>query len=324
MRMFWSVLLLLVFVQDYSGPARLPLPENIRVRATPVDIVPDDPARRRVGGLTYLGGVELHESGQGIGGYSALAVQGDRFTLVSDGGNVLSFRLTLPSTITDVSARPLPDGPSAGWQKRDRDAESLTFDRATGSAWVGFEHYNEIWRYSADLRTATGQVRPSVMRKWPEGGGAEAMARLVDGSFIVLSEIGRPRGRRMVRHAVRFAGDPVLAPDRGYRFLYQPPAGFSPVDAVQLPDGRLLVLNRAFGLPYGFTAKLTLIDVAAIKPGATVQGRELATLAPPTLYDNFEGVAALREGESTVLWLVSDDNQLFLQRTLLLKFRLDV
>ncbi|UUL81563.1 esterase-like activity of phytase family protein [Sphingomonas qomolangmaensis] len=323
MRITWSVLLLLVFVHDYSGPARVQLPGNVRVTATAVDIVPGDPAQKRVGGLTYLGGVHLQETGQGRGGYSGIAVAGDRFTLMGDGGNLLSFRLRLPATLQDVRAWALPDGPGTGWQKRDRDSESLAFDRESGTAWVGFEHHNQIWRYSADLRTATGHAAPRAMRDWPEAGGAEAMARLADGSVVVLSESSRPREKRGLRHAIRFAGDPVAAPEDGYRFLYRPPAGFRPVDAVQLPDSRLLVLNRAFGLPYGFTAKLTLVDVAAIAPGATVRGREIATLAPPTLFDNFEGVTALREGDATVIWVVSDDNQQFPQRTLLLKFRLD-
>jgi len=42
------------------------------------------------------------------------------------------------------------------------------------------------------------------------------------------------------------------------------------------------------------------------------------------VHDNFEAIAAVREGDSTILWIASDDNQLFLQRSLLLKFRLDV
>ena len=43
----------------------------------------------------------------------------------------------------------------------------------------------------------------------------------------------------------------------------------------------------------------------------------------PLIHDNFEGVAITREGRDTIVWLVSDDNQLFLQRSLLLKFKLD-
>jgi hypothetical protein len=90
-----------------------------------------------------------------------------------------------------------------------------------------------------------------------------------------------------------------------------------------LPDGRLLVLTRGFKLPFDFAAKLVVVDPAAIRPGAVVRGREIATLAKPLIHDNFEGLAVTREGNATILWIVSDDNQLFLQRSLLLKFRLE-
>ncbi|GAA3260107.1 hypothetical protein GCM10020258_22400 [Sphingomonas yabuuchiae] len=49
----------------------------------------------------------------------------------------------------------------------------------------------------------------------------------------------------------------------------------------------------------------------------------LAELDSPLIHDNFEGVAVTQEAGATILWLVSDDNQLFLQRNYLLKFRLE-
>nr|WP_295669950.1 esterase-like activity of phytase family protein [Sphingomonas sp.] len=98
---------------------------------------------------------------------------------------------------------------------------------------------------------------------------------------------------------------------------------YDPSDATLLPDGRILVLNRRFALPFNFTAKLTIIDPKAIRPGARVNGEEIAPLNAPLLHDNFEGLAVRQEGPDTVIWIVSDDNQLFLRRSLLLKFRLD-
>jgi hypothetical protein len=40
------------------------------------------------------------------------------------------------------------------------------------------------------------------------------------------------------------------------------------------------------------------------------------------LADNFEGLAITREGSRIILWIASDDNHEFFQRTLLLKFAL--
>ena len=91
----------------------------------------------------------------------------------------------------------------------------------------------------------------------------------------------------------------------------------------ELPDGRLLVLNRWFGPPFRFANVLVLIDPRAIRPGAVVRGREIARLVAPLTHDNVEGVAATVEGGRTIVWLVSDDNHSRWERTLLLKFRLD-
>jgi hypothetical protein len=74
------------------------------------------------------------------------------------------------------------------------------------------------------------------------------------------------------------------------------------------------VLNRRFALPFNFTAKLMIIDPKAIRPGERVKGEEVATFTAPLLHDNFEGLVVPQEGPDTVIWIVSDDNQLILQR----------
>ena len=49
---------------------------------------------------------------------------------------------------------------------------------------------------------------------------------------------------------------------------------------------------------------------------------EVARLAAPLSVDNFEGIAVRRDGTRDFVYLISDDNFLGLQRTLLLKFEL--
>ncbi|MGO7251670.1 esterase-like activity of phytase family protein, partial [Rhizobium brockwellii] len=65
------------------------------------------------------------------------------------------------------------------------------------------------------------------------------------------------------------------------------------------------------------------VSADQITPGRVARGRLIAELDSPLIHDNFEGVAVTQEGGATILWLVSDDNQLFLQKSYLLKFRLD-
>jgi hypothetical protein len=82
------------------------------------------------------------------------------------------------------------------------------------------------------------------------------------------------------------------------------------------------VLDRAFSLPFQFANRISIVPARQLRPGHVAHGRLIAELAAPLIHDNFEGVAVTREGADTILWLVSDDNQFMLQRSLLLKFRL--
>jgi hypothetical protein len=322
-RLLLSILLVLLFVPGYATvPPGPRLKASGRMIVRPVQLDTRDPARRRIGRLTYLGGIALSSADPAFGGFSSLAVAGDRFTLLGDGGSFITFRMGADWRIGDLRFGILPDGPGTGWQKADRDSESMAVDPASGRIWVGFENYNALWRYAPGFSRAQARARPRAMAHWPVNGGPESLVRLGDGRFIVLGETARWRHER-AHAALSFAGDPVAGPDSGFRFSYAPPSGYDPSDAAELPDGDLLVLNRRFALPYDFTAILTIVPRAGIGPGKTVRGTPIARFAAPVIHDNFEGVAVTREGEATIVWLVSDDNQSLLQRSLLLKFRLD-
>ena len=325
MRRLFPILAILscaLFSTSGTDP-RSKLGAEARIRAERVALDSRDPARDRVGALVYLGGVSLSSPDRAFGGFSAMRLVGDRFTLVSDGGNIVSFDMGGDFQLRNAVFGDVRDGPGTGWDKPDRDVESLAFDPASGTVWLGYERDNAIWRYDAALKRSDGHVRPPAMRDWPRNGGAESLVRLHDGRFIAISETGRARGGKG-RSALMFERDPVTAPDRGFRFTYLPPAGFDPSDMAELPDGRLLVLNRRFALPALFTAKLTIVDPRAIRPGAVVQGREIAHFAAPLLHDNFEALAVAREGADTIVWMAADDNQQFWERSLLLKFRLEL
>ena len=335
------ILFVLVSVQAvvpaWSGESRLPLlRDTAEMTVTRVPLDPVDPTRRRLGGLTYLGGAVLRSRDPAFGGYSSLVVDRGQVTLLSDGGNIVRFRLDADWRPHAIAFSALPGGPGRGWSKRDRDSESLTIDPATQTGWVGFEHWNAIGRYRASsngtpLVRFDGLVRPKAMADWPDNGGPESMVRLRDGRFVVIAETARPRRadgtRGPGRRAILFPGDPLAT--RPVGFIYMPPTGFSPADVAALPDGRLIVLNRAFAPPFAFSNSISVIERGAIRAGAVVRGREIARLAAPLVHDNFEGIAVSLEprgasgARDTVVWIVSDDNETVLERTLLLKFRLE-
>lgn len=316
-----SVLLMLTVTSSGIEPRPL-LGDRPEMQATRVLLDAANPARRQVGALTYLGGLALTSPDPAFGGFSAMRVAGDRFTLLSDGGNIVAFRMGPDLRPHDVRFADLP-GPGTGAIKRHRDSESLTWDPRTGRAWVGFENRNAIWRYDASLARSERHANPAAMVDWSVAGGAEAMVRLRDGQFILFSETARPRGLRDARIVLRFAGDPTETRRAPEAFAYVPPAGYDPTDVAELPDGRLLVLNRRLSVPGLFTAKLCVLDVRGVPAGARVRGVEIASLERPLLHDNFEALAVTREGTDTIVWIASDDNGQFWEQSLLLKFRLN-
>lgn len=331
MRILFVILCALLLVPGWTGEERIAsYPARPVVNTSPVGLDPDD-SRRRVGAMTFLGGISLSSRVRGFGGFSSIAVASDRFTLLSDSGNILRFRMGRDWQLHDVAGANLPAGLGTGWDKRDRDSESMVIDPVRDRLWVGFEGANQIWRYAADLGHAEGRIAPPAMKRWPSNGGAEAMAMLADGRFVVISEEAQvPRRRWSGSQAMRknsregliFPRDPLLG-DVPRHFAYIVHPDFDVADAVALPGGDLLVVERRFSLPFRFTTIVTRVAAADVRGGAVARPTIVATLAAPLVHDNFEGIAVTREGAATILWLVSDDNQSLLQRSLLLKFRLD-
>ena len=92
---------------------------------------------------------------------------------------------------------------------------------------------------------------------------------------------------------------------------------------VLLASGDLLVLERKFSLLSGVGIRIRRIALAAIAPGALVDGPAIFNADLGQEIDNMEGIDAhvTPEGD-TVLTLVSDDNFSMIQRTLLLQFTL--
>jgi len=290
---------------------------DARVEATPIAIDPGDRAHRRIGRLRYLAGWRLQSRLAGYGGYSALAVNGHDILMLADSGVWLRFRMATPGTIDRVRFGKLPGLP-AFVVGRNNDSESMALG-PEGDIWIGFERQNAIMRYSADLRRVVSASAPQAMRGWPENQGPEAMVRLTDGRFLVFCEGGDADGDHP---ALLFRDDPSSTSSPPTSFRYRPPLGYAPTDAAQLPDGRVVILHRRFGLFDGFSAALAILDPAGIRPGVTVAGQLVAELRPPLNIDNMEGISVTREADRTILWLVSDDNKLPIQRTLLLKFEL--
>ena len=94
-------------------------------------------------------------------------------------------------------------------------------------------------------------------------------------------------------------------------------------DAVLLPSGGLLLLERKFSWVGGVGIRIRRVALAAMAPGAVIDGPSIFEADLGNEIDNMEGIDAhvTPEGD-TVLTLVSDDNFSLIQRNLLLQFTL--
>lgn len=316
-----ALLSLMFFLGTGAFVADSPVPPNTSqqiVLKRPLDL-PALPHRLGNGELTLIDGWELDSDNSDFGGFSALhAMGGGRLLALSDAAILAGFTIGEGSTAHDSFIAPLPVRKGERSAKIDQDSESLAFDPVTGRFWVGFEQRHRIRRYSPGFARAEATGKPAAMIGWPKNGGAEAMLRRADGSFVVFSE------SRSLRPGVTvgliFAGDPAEPGAKAEGFAYQPPEGYRITDIAALPDGRLIALHRRFNYLTGVSAKIGLIDAAALAPGKLVRPRVIATLDPPLPVDNMEGIAVDREDGRTIVWVISDDNYFSVQRSLLLKF----
>lgn len=297
---------------------------SIQLSARPVALDPEDRARQHVGDLQFLGGLALRSDEPAFGGLSGLSVSADgRLAAVTDRGHWLTARIVRNDAgrlvgLADGEMGPLRDAQGRPLSGEWRDAESL--ERLPGGDWlVSFEREHRVWRYPAEAGGLQGRPvpfpTPEAIARAPANGGVEALAPLPDGRILMLAQgLKREGGVR----AGWLVGDGAVEP-LGYRSA----PNFLPTDAAVLPNGDVLVLTRHYTVLGGASVRLERLPAAAIDAETTLQGTPLARFRHPLTVDNFEGLAAVQgEDGATLVYILSDDNFNFFQRTLLLLFRL--
>lgn len=305
----------------------------IAVRSTRIEhFVLREPEVRHFGRLEFLGGLELSSSSKAFGGLSGLAVSADgrRLTAITDTGTWFGGTLDVteagaPTGLSDTVTAPMlgPDGQALARLKRS-DSEGLAM--ADGIAYVTFERQPEIMRFALqrDGFAARGEAlpRPPGLTRLHANKGLEAIAVVPSGSYagslIVVAE-APPRGED---DRATLPGWFVTGP-RGATFEVVRFGSFAVTDAAFLPDGDLLLLERSFAWLDGVAMRIRRIPGKEVRPGARLEGEEILKADMRSQIDNMEGLAVHRDADgSAVLTLVSDDNFSFLQRTILLRFRL--
>ncbi|MFG3596549.1 esterase-like activity of phytase family protein [Bradyrhizobium sp. RDI18] len=318
-------------------PPRQTVPDEFSVRA-PVSIDVNarplqsfdtrDRSRVRFGELEFRSGLILTSRFRGFGGLSGLRLdpKGERFIAISDKGGWFTGRIVYKGRemtgLDDVEASPVlgPDGKpitSRGWY----DTEALALDGSL--VYVGLERVNQILRFdfAKGFTRAHGELiqLPLGVRKLPHNKGIEALVLVpkglpLAGTLIAISE----RGLDAQGNITAFLIGRTLG-----LFSVRRSDNFDVSDAVLLPSGGLLLLERKFSWLGGVGIRIRRIALASIAPGAVIDGPVIFEADLGSEIDNLEGIDAhvTPEGE-TVLTLVSDDNFSMIQRNLLLQFAL--
>lgn len=313
-----------------------PVITRLTVNARPIiSFDPRDASHLRYGALQFRSGLVLTSSFRPFGGLSALRFMdetGEHFTALSDKGDWFSGRLVYNGKnlagMTDVTSTPMrgDDGKkltTRGWF----DSESLTFDGQI--AYVGFERVNKILRFdfSKGGIASRGEVipMPPGVETLPFNKGLETLvfvarhragegAKLA-GTLIAISERGLDAEGNLL-------GFLIGGPTPG-SFSIRRADKYDVSDAVLLPSGDLLLLERKFSLLEGVGIRLRRVPISSIAPGALVDGPVIFEVDLGYEIDNMEGVDFhITPNGETVLTMISDDNFSMIQRTLLLQFTL--
>jgi hypothetical protein len=313
-------------LDEYSVAA----PVSIGVKARPLPSFDSrDRSHVRFGQLEYRSGLILTSGFGGFGGLSGLRLdaRGERFISFSDKGTWFTGRIVYSGRemtgLDDVEAAPMlgPDGrpiTARGWF----DSESIALDGSL--VYIGLERVNQVLRFdfAKGFTRARGEVvpLPPAARKLPFNKGLEALVFVpkglpLAGTLIAISERGLDPAGNLIAFLI---GGPTPG-----QFSVRRTDHFDVSDAVLLPAGDLLVLERKFSLLTGIGIRIRRIALKSVAPGAVVDGPSIFDADLGHEIDNMEGIDAhvTPEGE-TVLTMVSDDNFSLIQRTLLLQFKL--
>jgi hypothetical protein len=310
-------------------------PVSVEVNARPIPAFePRDRSRTRFGSLEYRSGLVLTSPSRSFGGLSGIRVdaKGERFLALSDQGTWFTGSIRYAGGkmvgLDDVEASPIlnAEGRPITEKRLWYDTESLARDGSF--VYVGLERVNQIMRFdfAKGGTRARGEVWPTppAIRKLPTNKGLEALVFVpkdmskgqpLAGTLIAFSERGLDADGNLVAFLI---GGPTPG-----QFSVRRTEKFDISDAVLLPSGELLILERKFSWFTGVNIRIRAIPLKSIALNALVDGPALFAADLGHEIDNMEGIDAhvTPEGE-TVLTLVSDDNFSLLQRTLLLQFTL--
>lgn len=278
------------------------------------------------GELEFRGGLILTSPNRSFGGISSLIMYRDgvHFIAASDWGvwfrGRILYKDNRPAGIGDAVMAPMLD--TDGKPPPRIDSESM----ATDGRWlyVGIERTQRIlrYRYGKRLFSTPGEdvSVPSEILTLPDNQGLEALVLvpkkfLLGGTLLAISEQGLDNEGNIKAFLI---GGP-----RPGRLTIKRTDSYDISDAVSLPQGDILILERKYEPDRGMMMRIRRIALSEIRPNALVDGPVIFEADGRYNIDNMEALSVHRSRSGdTILTLMSDNNFSPTQRTLLLQFSL--
>ena len=279
-----------------------------------------------LGALEFRGGLVLTSPNKSFGGISSLIVHRDgaHFIAASDWGfwfrGRILYKNNRPAGIGDAVMAPILD--TDGKSSFRIDSESM----ATDGRWlyVGIERTHRILRfkYNKNLFRAPGETVPvpPEIRNLPNNQSLEALVLVPEkfplgGTLLAFSESGLDSAGNIKAF--------LIGGSTPGKFAVKRRDAYDITDAALLPQGDILVLERKYEPNRGSMMRIRRIPLSEIKPDALVDGPVFFEADARYNIDNMEALSIHRSGSGDIiLTLMSDNNYLLKQPTLLLQFAL--
>ena len=335
-RFFFLALFLSLTSQAIAGPkpdiTKLK-PHEISLSARPVHFGSN--ANVKVfGNLVYRSGFIVSSPSPFWGGLSGIAISKDgaQVVLVSDAGFwarlglvYANNRLQPPKKALVGPLRALGNKPLK--HRRDRDAEAITLLKSGqffGQALISFEDNHRIGRFSLDKKGIKGPksyLRYPFLRGLRGNAGIEAMAFLrkgkLKGSLVAIAQSRKDKRGNFIGWLVRKGKITKI------RFTPPPLDKYRITDAVGLPNGDLLLLERRYKF-LTINMRVRYVTQKELRSGRAIEGKVIMEANSNShQVDNMEGIGVHKNklGE-TIVTIISDDNFNGFQKTLLMQFAL--
>lgn len=304
--------------------------DAVRVTAKPISQFKPGSDQAIFGPLEFIGGVEFRSNDSRVQSLSSIRFRSDgaRFVSVLDTGEWLTGQIVRDvsgklSGLSDVAVSPILMRNGRAGSKSASDAEGLAL--RDGEAFVSFEQQHRVDAYpdpgfetSKPLRNVNFLIPRHELRR---NAGIETLVASpasspLQGGLVAIAESSRDEAGNLLAAIL----DGPLAGE--FTVVRHDP--YDATDGAFLPDGDLLLLERRFSFMSGMGMRIRRIKGEDIRPGAVVDGEVLIDVGMSHEIDNMEGIDVVEGPEGRPhLIIVSDDNGNFLQRNLMLEFRLN-